>query len=537
MCAVLSVALLAVHFALRAEIKTGVLDSLHITQHSLEQARTVRNLRYSAALARIGRNPALAGNILRAGQTRSAAASRSRAVRALQKFARAARDSMQAEAAAVTAANGRLLATAPRKGPVALLFAGVPGVSGPGVWDLGGTLYTVSATPVRLRHRLVGALLVATRLDFAGLEGLGPLVLLHRGQVLRTTLPPPTASQIRDLPPGCLREACVLPLNGEDFLATPVSRAAAGEILGADDQLLSFRSIDAAAGQIMGGCWMRLPVLGVAVTLLAVCLSFLVSQAVSRPIHQLVARLERSRAAGRWEADFPVDSPTREVNQLAAAINRAAQEVAQSNERLDQAYIDFVETMAQALDARDPNTAGHSKRVSDYATAIANAMRLPPGEIETIRVGARLHDIGKIGISDTVLQKAGHLTPEEYETVKLHPQIGRKILERVAAFERYLQLVELHHEDFDGRGYPYGLKGHETPLAVRVIRVADVFDALTTDRSYRQAMPVDCAYELIASRAGVKFDPEVVRALRSALGTLIPSDAAPLDSLARLTLS
>jgi HD-GYP domain-containing protein (c-di-GMP phosphodiesterase class II) len=237
------------------------------------------------------------------------------------------------------------------------------------------------------------------------------------------------------------------------------------------------------------------------------------------------------------DADFPEDSATREINLLAAAINRAATAVAHSHEQLDQAALDFVETMAQALDARDPCTAGHSNRVSDFATAIALTMGFAPGEIETIRLGARLHDIGKIGISDTVLRKPGRLTPEEYDIIMLHPQIGRKILERVAAFERYLPFVELHHEDYDGHGYPYGLKGHEVPLAVRIVRVADVFDALTTDRSYRRAMPLQQAFELIESRAGIKFDPDVVRALRATLGAALPSELAPMESLVRLTVN
>jgi len=535
-CAVVLVAFVAIHFAFQAEIKAGVLHSLRQTQHSLEQAHAGRNLRDNMAVAWICGNPALIAAIRRVEQTHSASGSHSRAIKTVQKFARSARDAVQGEAAAVTAANGRVLAIVPGKGPVSLLFAAASGAPGSGLRNLGGTLYRVTTTPVRLRRHVIGALSVAARFDFSGLEEFGPLVLLHRGRAVYSTFPLPAAQQIQGLEPGCLSDGCELSVNGEDFLAIPVSRAAAGSALGVEDQLLSFRPVDAAMGQVTRGFRTRLPLLGVAVVLLTVCLSFLVSQAVSRPLHELVARLEQSRAAGRWEADFPEDSPMREVNQLAAAINHAALEVAQSNERLDQASIDFVETLAQALDARDPCTAGHSQRVSDYATAIATAMRLLPCEIETIRVGARLHDIGKIGISDVLLQKAGRLTPEEYETVKLHPQIGRRILERVTAFEPYLPLVELHHEDFDGQGYPYGLKGHETPLAVRVIRVADVFDALTTDRSYRQAIPLDRAYELIASRAGAKFDPDVVRALRAALGTCISSEMSPLDSLARMTL-
>lgn len=328
----------------------------------------------------------------------------------------------------------------------------------------------------------------------------------------------PATAQTSRFPPDCLRAGCQLHVSGADFLVIPLN------------------GWTAAVDQLVGGFRAWLPVLSVAIALLALILAATVSRALSWPLHELLARLERSQASGHWVADFPEDSATREVNLLAAAINRAATAVAHSNEQLDQATLDFVETMTQALDARDPCTAGHSKRVSEYATAIAGTMGLSAVDIETIRIGGRLHDIGKIGISDRVLSKPGHLSPEEYDMIKLHPLIGRKILERMAAFERYLPFVELHHEDFDGRGYPHGLKGHQVPLAVRIVRVADVFDALTTDRSYRRAMPLDRAFEIIESHAGVKFDPDVVSALRAMLGAVPPSELAPLESLVQLTM-
>ncbi|HLN00924.1 MAG TPA: HD-GYP domain-containing protein [Bryobacteraceae bacterium] len=496
----------AVQLAVRAEVKAGVVRSLRENQQSLEQAAERRNQRDYLALAWISANPALRAAILRAAQSHSTGASHTRALRTLQKFSRSARDAMRSDVAGVTAADGRLLAAAPARGPAARLFQGASGGLRSGVWDLDGTLCSVITAPVCVR---------------------GPVALVHEGRVVRSTFS--AAAQLLDFRPDCLRAGCELRMNGENFLVIPVSRAAAGFALSPEDQILSFQSIDAAADQIIGGFRMRLPVLCVVIALLALGLAASVSHALSRPLHQLVARLERSQASGRWDADFPEDSATREVNLLAAAINRAATAVTHSNERLDQAAVDFVETMAQALDARDPCTAGHSKRVSEYATAIAITMGLSPSEIETIRLGARLHDIGKIGISDTLLRKPSHLTPEEYDIIKLHPQIGRKILEGVAAFEPYLPIVELHHEDFDGQGYPYGLKGHEVPLAVRIVRVADVFDALTTDRSYRQAMPLDSACELIESHAGVKFDPDVVRALRVTLGDLISSEISSSD--------
>jgi HD-GYP domain-containing protein (c-di-GMP phosphodiesterase class II) len=259
--------------------------------------------------------------------------------------------------------------------------------------------------------------------------------------------------------------------------------------------------------------------------------SALASRAVSHPLQQLIARLARSEASGILQPDFPEDFPTHEINQLAASFNRAAASTMQCTIQLDRASIEFVETMAHALDARDPYTAGHSNRVRDYATAIATAMQLPAEEIEVIRIGAQLHDIGKIGIPDAVLQKPGYLTPEEYELVKLHPQIGKRILERVAEFEKYLPIVELHHEDQDGRGYPYGLKGHEVPLAVRIVHVADVFDAITTDRSYRQAMSTRRAHEILELSSGTQFDPEVVRVFS---GILAERSVIQLSDMERL---
>ena len=523
----------AVYMSVRAQLKAGAIRSLEENQKSWDRARAGRNERDSLALVLITANPAFRSAIVRAG-IHSAGASRRRALRTLNSFARSARDIVRGEVAVVSAANRGRLAVVPDKGPAAHFFPGADDVPRACVWDLGGILYTSVTTPVMVHGRLAGALSVAARFDLTDLQEGVPVALVHHDRIVRSSFP--AAVHLPSLPPDCLRAGCQLRVNGADFLAIPLSRAALGPGFCAEDQILTFQSIDAAVDRVDSDFRMGLPILGVAVVLLAFGLATSVSRVLSRPLHQLVARLERSQASGRWEADFPEDSATREVNLLAAAINRAATAVAHSNEQLDQAALDFVETMTQALDARDPCTAGHSKRVSEYATAIAVTLGLPPVEIETIRLGARLHDIGKIGISDTVLRKPGHLTPDEYDMIKMHPQIGRKILEGMAAFERYLPFVELHHEDFDGRGYPHGLKGHQVPLAVRIVRVADVFDALTTDRSYRQAMPLDRAFEMIESRAGVKFDPDVVRAFRATLGSMPPSELAPLESLVRLTV-
>jgi putative nucleotidyltransferase with HDIG domain len=186
--------------------------------------------------------------------------------------------------------------------------------------------------------------------------------------------------------------------------------------------------------------------------------------------------------------------------------------VHESRERLTRAYVQFVGSLAQALDARDAYTAGHSRRVSEYSCAIAEAMNLAADDMEIIRVGALLHDLGKIGISDLVLQKPGRLTPEENQLIRQHPVIGKRILENVQGLEAYLGIVELHHENLDGTGYPHGLKGEETPLHARIVKVADAYDAMTSDRPYRRGKSHADAIAVLRSVSGSEMDPMVVEA-------------------------
>src|SRR5262249_44880574 len=158
--------------------------------------------------------------------------------------------------------------------------------------------------------------------------------------------------------------------------------------------------------------------------------------------------------------------------------------------QLTQAYLQFMGAIVAMLDARDNYTAGHSHRVSAYSEALAREYGLPQEKIDEIRVGALLHDIGKIGVPDEILRKHDRLTDEEFSKMKQHPTIGKEILERVGLFEKYLDAVELHHESLDGSGYPRGLKGQQIPLSARIVKVADVYDALSTDRPYRARLPM-----------------------------------------------
>lgn len=235
--------------------------------------------------------------------------------------------------------------------------------------------------------------------------------------------------------------------------------------------------------------------------------------------HALSEALMESERAGKFAPNFPESSPYEEVNRLGAALNAAARSILNSQADLDALYLQFVETMAQALDARDPYTAGHSLRVAEYSHALALAMGLSEEDADTIRVAAQLHDIGKIGIPDIVLSKPGPLTPDERGLIRLHPQIGCKILKKVGRFEKLLGVVELHHENHDGSGYPYGLAGHAVPIEARIVHVADAFDAMTSNRSYRSALTLQSAIHEIERNAGRMFDPQAAQAFLKLIGT------------------
>lgn len=180
--------------------------------------------------------------------------------------------------------------------------------------------------------------------------------------------------------------------------------------------------------------------------------------------------------------------------------------------KLDYSYKETIAAASAAIDARDPYTAGHSKRVSDMATNICYGLNLPAKEIEEIALAALLHDIGKIGISDGVLNKNGKLDSNEFEKIKTHPLIGHNILKNMGFFSSILPLILYHHERPDGLGYPKGLKEGEIPLGAAIIAVADSYDAMTSDRPYRKALSHESAVREIKLKSGIQFDKEIVDA-------------------------
>ena len=173
-------------------------------------------------------------------------------------------------------------------------------------------------------------------------------------------------------------------------------------------------------------------------------------------------------------------------------------------------YHDLIASIVATLEAKDRFTADHSMRVSDMTEQICKKMGLPSWQIETIHIAAHVHDIGKIGIPDSIIAKPGSLTHDEWTRVKEHPRIGADILNKSGELSEIADIVLHHHERWDGKGYPDGIKGDAIPLGSRIIAVCDSIDAMTSERSYRKILSIEACREEIRRNSGLMYDPKIV---------------------------
>jgi putative nucleotidyltransferase with HDIG domain len=258
------------------------------------------------------------------------------------------------------------------------------------------------------------------------------------------------------------------------------------------------------------------------VTFSALLLGYFFAVGISTPIRGLAAS---TRAISRGE--FHQRSAVRgasEISELAENFNKMAGDIEEYIEKLKESaevnrelFLGSIRMLAAAIDEKDPYTRGHSGRVAKYSTLIARELGLSDPEVETLRISALLHDVGKIGVEDRVLKKPGALTPEEFALMKQHTVKGANIMRPVSQLKEMLPGIELHHEHMDGRGYPYGFTAPQIPMMARIIGVADTLDAMTTNRPYQSAMDLDYALGKIKALAGSKFDTVVVNALDAAV--------------------
>ncbi len=203
-----------------------------------------------------------------------------------------------------------------------------------------------------------------------------------------------------------------------------------------------------------------------------------------------------------------IESGVKAIKQM-NTIKQINSELKEANDKLEKAYMESIETLRYTVEAKDPYTKGHSDRVSEYSVLIGKYLGLSEEDLHTLKVGGLFHDIGKIGIPDSILLKPSKLTPDEYSEIKNHPAIGVHILSNAAIFQDIIPIVKHHHERYDGQGYPSKLAGEDIPYLARITAVADTFDAMTSRRTYRDSLDLNFVKEEIEKNRRIQFDPQI----------------------------
>jgi HD-GYP domain-containing protein (c-di-GMP phosphodiesterase class II) len=261
--------------------------------------------------------------------------------------------------------------------------------------------------------------------------------------------------------------------------------------------------------------------ISMALAFAALIVGFVGAKFMTAPLLRLVA-VAKQIAAGDFSTRVEVKSVT-EIGTLGETFNVMADKIedqianlAKAAEENRELFVGTVKALAAAIDGKDKYTRGHSERVSRISVAIGRRMNLPEDELETLRISALLHDVGKIAIDDNILKKPAALTEDEFEVMKKHPERGYKIMSQIPAMKDFLPGMYMHHEMVNGMGYPQGLKGDEIPLQAKIVSVADTFDAMTIDRPYQKGMELGAALERLRSFVGTRYQSDVVEALIAA---------------------
>jgi HD-GYP domain-containing protein (c-di-GMP phosphodiesterase class II) len=433
----------------------------------------------------------------------------------------------------VAGSDGTPLAGVVRSGDrLVPVNAGRLGVPPQGLVVMEGHAFQMASVPVDLAEENIGSLAVGSYFDLSDLTT--PAVLLRGEKVIQSGIAGVSVAELESALGVCKEKTeCEVRLKGVKYLSLPLESVGPGGSATRGEYVLrSLQDVDSATGPVHAVLQRVFVSVAALALLVALIGSVATSRSIGEPLATVMSHLRETERTGVL-AEFRTDlSPVQEIRELTESFNRAAVSLREARGGLEKAYVEFVGALANTLDARDPYTAGHSRRVSNLSCAMGSAAGLSAGEVQRIRIGALLHDIGKIGISDLVLRKPGRLTEDEFAVVKQHPVVGRRILEAVQGFAEFLPAVELHHENWNGSGYPHGQRGEETPLDARIIHVADAYDAMTTDRPYRKGMTREQAVGILRAEAGKQFDPAMVEVFTSLDG--IAAGPGPAEAEAEL---
>jgi putative nucleotidyltransferase with HDIG domain len=244
-------------------------------------------------------------------------------------------------------------------------------------------------------------------------------------------------------------------------------------------------------------------------SLISILLGMLLSRRITKPVHRLV---EGVRRISRGDLSYRVKMRGNdEIAELTVEFNKMAQQLSEAHKKNAEYFYGVIQSMVRIVEAKDHYTRGHSERVAEYAVKIARRMGFSAQDLDMLKQIAVLHDIGKLAIQDSILNKPGKLSPEEWEVVRMHPVTGEEILKPVLLDPQMLAIVRGHHERYDGKGYPDGLKENEINAFAQIISVADAYDAMTSSRAYRPAsLRMEEAVQELQNNKGAQFSPRVV---------------------------
>jgi putative nucleotidyltransferase with HDIG domain len=510
----------------RDQVHQSVADNLASAQQVFQRVEARRQQDMRASVATLAENPALkaALDTWLAERSNSNERTSSEAFATVKREADKIAERMSADVLAVADDDRRIVASAgPRAAAwtrgVAIGNAGDAAAPSDRAIPVGDGIYHVISVPLQLGEAVIGSLELGTALDTAYARELadlsrGQAAIVANGKVLASTISGPAARDLAAYSPAGTTGPKTMQLAGESWAVQPLSQVG-------DVTFLALAPIDTlSAGQTQAAL-RSLAWVGLGAMLLAVVGSVWLARTLTQPIDQLSRSLADMTTGDRPREPLMVSGTSRELDQLTTTFNTLLASVASAEAEAEATYLGAVRALAAALDARDPYTAGHSERVSTFAVAMGEELRLDAEAKETLRLGALLHDIGKIGVPDEILRKIDVLTAAEFETIKTHPTAGARILRSIPFLAPHIPIVELHHERPDGLGYPYGLHGDEIPMAARIVHVADAFDAMTSARAYRSGrMPVEAIGELRRC-VGTDFDSASVEALIAALPRLV----------------
>jgi putative nucleotidyltransferase with HDIG domain len=517
---VLTAVFVGVAINIRERVRAAVTDKLEASQRTLSELEQRRARELSVQVATLAESPSLKSAVasylieMRSKDSRFRNAVLTAIDRELNSLA--SRTSLDILAATdvsgtVLAAAGRRNADWPRQSRVLAEHGG----SGSAYVSMRAGVFQFASAPLTLQSTTIGTLQLGKALDeryareLSTLSGAGTLIA-SGDTVVATTLPPDVADDFTPQALASLSSNTIVTVEGLEYATRLLFQDGNTRVYALD-------SIAESTRAPMRSAFRAMLIFAICSFAIAAVASFWLARTISRPIDTLSKSLSQMTSSRDFDNPLPPTGISLEVDALTATFNAMMQSVCTAEEERRGTYVGAIKALAMALDARDPYTAGHSERVSALSELIGRQMNLPEEQLEVLRLGALLHDIGKIGISDAVLRKPGPLTPEEYAAIREHPSMGARILKSVPFLAQHIPIVELHHERPDGEGYPHRLRGSETPVLARIVHVADAFDAITSARAYRRARGSAQALRELWRYAGTQFDTEVVQAFAEAM--------------------